>query len=635
MNTFIAQFAAAGGACIVLAASAQTLPTGFVREPVLAVSAPTAIAFTPDGRMLVTTQGGTLLVKPAVSSTAVTALSFNAASTGTDPKICANSERGLLGVAVDPLFASNQYIYLFYTARNGSADCGTGSLYVDGAGNYIPAGQPVNRVSRFTLGNDNIVVPTSELTIVNNMPSFAGNHNAGDVHFGKDGYLYISIGDGGADYAGDSGGAGSNDAARDKHVLTGKILRVTRTGGVPPGNPFTGAGTGVCAVAGATTAGNHCQETFAWGLRNPFRFSMDSNAVGTRFFINDVGQGEREEVDEGKAGADYGWYCREGTRVNSTTGKCNPLPPSMVDPIFEYGHGVNVVPGTAISGCNSITGGAFVPNGVWPGAYDNTYVLADFVCGALFSIALGTAPQPVVAAASTFASGVNSATTLAFGPSGATQALYYASYATGVSRIRYTTTRDITFQSAPGGLRLTVNGVARTTPFTVTAAEGANLTVLARDQNLGSNGLRFSAWSDTLARAHIYAVGASNATLTATFTTGSFVPSIDIDNDGIVDAATDGVLLLRHLFGMRDTTLTNAALGANAERNAAAISSYINALGSALDVDGDGSVKATTDGLLVLRYLLGLRGTALTSGAVNPGTVTPAAVENFLLTLLP
>ena len=545
MNRFLAQLASFSFALIAIAVGAQTLPTGFVRESVLAVSAPTALAFTPDGRLLVTTQGGRLLVKSGAAPE-VSALTFNAASTGADPKICTESERGLLGVAVDPLFASNQFIYLFYTARNGST-CQAGS-YVS-AGNYVTTGRPVNRVSRFTLGNDNLVVPTTELVIVNNMPSPGANHNGGDVHFGKDGFLYVSIGDGGTDYAGDSGSAGSNDAARDKHVLTGKILRVTRSGGVPPGNPFTGVGTGVCAVTGATTAGNHCQETFAWGLRNPFRFSMDSNAVGTRFFINDVGQGAWEEVDEGKAGADYGWNCREGAHVNSTTGKCNPTPANMVDPIFEYPHGGAAVPGTAISGCNSITGGAFVPNGVWPLAFDNKYLLVDFICAGMFSIPVGVVPQPVVTAAETFATGVSSATTLVFGPSGNTQALHYTSYATGVSRIR-------------------------------------------------------------------------------------FVRSLDFDDDGRYDAATDGLLLLRYLVGLRGAPLIEGARGPTARRDAAAIASYVAALGNSLDIDGDGSVKATTDGLLALRYLLDLRGSALTSGASATNKAV-GVIENDLQALRP
>jgi glucose/arabinose dehydrogenase len=550
MNRFIAQISSVALAFTALAATAQTLPVGFVREAVLSVSSPTALAFTPDGRMLVTTQGGTLLVKPPASATATTALTFG--TTGaTGLEVCSNSERGLLGVAVDPLFASNQYIYLFYTARNGST-CQTGT-YVNGSGGYETTGRPVNRVSRFTLGNDNIVLPASESVIVNNMPSPGGNHNAGDVHFGKDGYLYISIGDGGNDYAGDSGGAGANDAARDKHVLTGKILRVTRTGGIPPDNPFTGAGTGTCAATGATTVGNHCQETFAWGLRNPFRFSMDSNAAGTRFFINDVGQGLWEEVDEGKSGADYGWNCREGAHVNSTTGKCSPSasppPTNLVDPIFEYPHGGAVVPGTAVSGCNSITGGAFVPNGVWSAAYDNKYLLVDFVCAGMFAIPVAATPQTVVSAATTFATGVSSATTLKFGPIGNTQALYYTSYATGVSRIRY-------------------------------------------------------------------------------------VRHLDIDNDGSVGAATDALLLMRYLVGLRDAPLIAGARGSGAQRNAAEIAAHIASLGNMLDFDGDGSVKATTDGLLVLRYLLGLRGSTLTNGA--SATTKPSDdIERDLRAILP
>ena len=245
-------------------------------------------------------------------------------------------------------------------------------------------------MSRFVLGGNDLINPATETIIVNNMPSPGGNHNAGDLHFGKDGYLYISIGDGGTDYAGDSGSGGGNDAARDKHVLTGKILRVTSTGGIPPDNPFVGAGTGVCALTGATTAGNHCRETFAWGCAirsasRPIR-TLPAPVLSER-----CRAGVWEEVDELQAGADFGWYCREGAHDNSTSGKCNPRPANMIDPVFEYQHGGTSVPGTTVSGCNSITGGAFVPNGVWPSAYNGTYLLADYICGAMFRIpATGT-----------------------------------------------------------------------------------------------------------------------------------------------------------------------------------------------------------------------------------------------------
>lgn len=83
---------------------------------------------------------------------------------------------------------------------------------------------------------------------------------------------------------------------------------------------------------------------------------MDSNAVGPRFFINEVGQGEREEVNEGMADADCSWQCREGTRVNGSTGKCNPIPPSVVNPILEDPHGGAVLPGVTIASFMAVLG---------------------------------------------------------------------------------------------------------------------------------------------------------------------------------------------------------------------------------------------------------------------------------------
>jgi glucose/arabinose dehydrogenase len=373
------------------------VPAGFSDTKVFDLASPTALAFTPDGRMLVTTQpgslrvwNGTLLPTPALTLS-----------------ICAGSERGLLGVAVDPNFATNRRIYLFYTASS----C-------------------VNRVSRFTFsstpGQENLIDPASEMILVNNMPSPAGNHNAGDLQIGKDGYLYISIGDGGCDYANNSGCGGSNDAARDQHVLTGKILRVTLDGGIPPSNPFQATGM-PCRADGRTTAGNKCQETFAWGLRNPFRIAMDPNAAGTRFFINDVGQNAWEEIDNGQAGADYGWNCREGAHTNNTSGPCNPAPPGMVNPIFEYSHG---------TGCGSITGGAFVPNGLWPG-FDGAYLFSDYVCGKIFKLTQSGATWSAIDFATSL--GPSSAVHLRFGPWGNSQALYYTTYAGDgeVRRISY------------------------------------------------------------------------------------------------------------------------------------------------------------------------------------------------------
>jgi glucose/arabinose dehydrogenase/PKD repeat protein len=405
--SFLALLLVAGRAAV----AQPVIPSGFVDELVASVGGPTALAFTPDGRLLVTLQGGSLrVVTPEGTLLASPALTFSAG------QICTNSERGLLGVAVDPAFAQNGFIYLFYT-RNATGSCATGSH------------GPRNRVSRFVLPPTNVVDPATEVVLVDGIRSYGGNHNAGDLRFGRDGFLYVTTGDGGTDYAGDSGSGGSNDASREEFHLLGKVLRVTRDGGIPPSNPFQGAGTARCNVTGETTPGNRCRETFAWGFRNPFRFALDPNAEGTRFFVNDVGQNAREEIDLLEAGADFGWNCREGTRVNSTSGPCSPTPPGMVDPWLEYAHGT-VLPGTSISGCRSITGGAFVPNGVWPAEYDGTYLFADYVCGAIFRAPATQVPPSAVSA---FVSGLggSSATSLLFGPYASSQALYYTTYAGG------------------------------------------------------------------------------------------------------------------------------------------------------------------------------------------------------------
>jgi glucose/arabinose dehydrogenase len=417
-------------------AEAVTLPAGFADEAVTSVASPTALAFTPDGRMLIATQPGALRVRTAAGSL-LAAPAIDLAS-----KACTNSERGLLGVAVDPAFASNRFVYLYYTF-NASASCATND-----------PSAPVNRVSRFVLGDTNVIDPASETVLVDNMPSPAGNHNAGDVQFGKDGNLYISIGDGGCDYAG-GGCAGDNDASRDQHVLTGKVLRITPSGGIPADNPFQGLGTARCNISGRTNPGMRCQETFAWGLRNPFRLGFDPNAAGTRFYINDVGQSTWEEIDEGTAGADYGWNVREGHCANGSTTSCGAPPAGMTNPVFDYGRA---------DGCGSITGGAFVPAGVWPAAYGATYLFGDYVCGRIFQLVpngSGGFNRLI------FADGLgsSSAVDLQFGPNGTGRALYYTTYAGGgsVRRIVYSgssnraPTADVTASPASGAAPLTVS----------------------------------------------------------------------------------------------------------------------------------------------------------------------------------
>ena len=182
---------------------------------------------------------------------------------------------------------------------------------------------------------------------------------------------------------------------------------------MPSDNPFLGANTARCGLTGRTSPGNWCQETFAWGLRNPFRFNMDPNAADTRFFINDTGQDHWEEIDLGQPGADYGWNVREGHCAVASSVNCDPPPLGMTNPIYDYDHS---------AGCNAITGGAFVPDGLWPSQYDGAYLFQDFICGKVFQLMPDGAGGFT---ASEFATDFGLPIDMAFGPHGSSQALYY------------------------------------------------------------------------------------------------------------------------------------------------------------------------------------------------------------------
>jgi glucose/arabinose dehydrogenase/PKD repeat protein len=377
--------------------SRAQVPSGFADSLVGNVSSPTDIDFTPDGRMLVTSQTGRIYMRIGTAITEIGNLSG---------RLCSDFERGLLGITPDPDYASNRTIFVFYTYDGGRSDCLRNSSL-----------SPWNRVSRFTLNGDNTVNLGSEVVLVDKMPSPNGNHNAGTIAFGPDGYLYIAIGDGGCSLTNSTNCAGANTNARLRNVLTGKILRVNRNGVAPSTNPFYASG-GTCRETGRTTAAN-CRETYAWGLRNPFKFAFDP--IDGRLNINDVGQGVWEEIDRGAAGRDYGWNNCEGNHNRGTTSAgCSS---SQTPPIHEYNHSI---------GCASITGGAFMPESGWPSAYDGRYFFADYTCGRIWTLDTGGTRRD-------FATGLGAVTELEFGPYGSKTALYYTNYGAGqIRRIVYT-----------------------------------------------------------------------------------------------------------------------------------------------------------------------------------------------------
>ena len=307
--------------------------------------------------------------------------------------MCTDAEEGLLGVAVDPQFTTTHHIFLFYTAKT------NGSCALTGAA----ASGAKNRVSRFTL-NGATVVPGSELILLDNMPEWGGNHNGGDVQIANDGTLFVAVGDGGI--------GRPEGVPRDLSLPNGKILRINRDGTIPADNPH---GTTVCKTTwGPPDANKVCGEIYADGLRNPFRLAFDDSAAGVKFRINDVGQNTWEEVNEGIAGAHYGWPCREGP---AATGSLGPCAAPRTDPTLFYDHS---------TGCNVITGGAFVPPATWSG-YDGAYLFVDFGCGRLFVAQSGQTGTE----AAVLATGMQLTTDLDFFPTDGGQALFYVTYRDG------------------------------------------------------------------------------------------------------------------------------------------------------------------------------------------------------------
>src|SRR3977135_3835935 len=241
-----------------LSVGAATFPAGFVESTFASgLSSPTAMEFAPDGRLFVCLQGGNLRVIKNGVLLPTPFLSLTVDSAG---------ERGLLGIAFDPNFASNNFVYVYYT---------------------VPGSVAHNRVSRFTANGD-VAVAGSE-TVVLDLDNLSGasNHNGGAIHFGPDGKLYIAVGE-------NANGSNSQTLAN----LLGKILRINADGTIPTDNPFFNTATG------------KNRAIWALGLRNPFTFAFQPGTG--RLFLNDVGQSTWEEINDGIAGSNYGWPTCEG-----------------------------------------------------------------------------------------------------------------------------------------------------------------------------------------------------------------------------------------------------------------------------------------------------------------------------------
>ena len=247
------------------------------------------------------------------------------------------NEEGLLGLAFHPGFAENKSFFVNYTAAN-------------------PRRTVVSRF-RVRSGDPDQADPASEEVIIT-IPQPYSNHNGGQIQFGPDGFLYIGMGDGG------SGGDPQNNG-QNRQTLLGAMLRIDvdrKASGlnyaIPPGNPYVG-----------NTEGWR-EEIFAYGLRNPWRFSFDP--VTGVFWCADVGQNKIEEIDIIEKGKNYGWKIMEGNSCYGNPG-CDTT--GLTLPIKDYTHALG----------RSITGG-YVYRGAAVPELNGAYIYADFVSGRLWSL---------------------------------------------------------------------------------------------------------------------------------------------------------------------------------------------------------------------------------------------------------
>jgi glucose/arabinose dehydrogenase len=268
-------------------------------------------------------------------------------------RVTSGGERGLLGMAFHPDFAANSRVFLSYT--------GGATL--------------TSFISEFTLDPVTGNLDASSESIILSVPQEAVTHNGGNIAFGPDGYLYIGFGDG--------GGAGDpNERAQDTTYILGSMVRLDVDSAspyaIPPDNPFSQF---TNCVDGRGTMS--CPEIYAWGLRNPWRWSFDSQTG--ELWLGDVGQGQWEEINRIELGMNYGWDEREGAHCFEPSSGCST---NNVDPITEYDHGLG----------SSVTGG-YVYRGAAIPALRGYYVFGDFGSGRIWAVPSnsmqGTVPEEI------------------------------------------------------------------------------------------------------------------------------------------------------------------------------------------------------------------------------------------------
>jgi len=406
-------------------AVASTLPTGFRDSVVLSgMTNPTVLQFAADGRIFVGQKNGVIKVFQSLTDTSpVTVADLSA-------NVDDYWDRGLLGLALAPNFPTNPYVYVLYAYD--AAIGGTAPRWMDAC--PTPPGPTTDgclvsaRLSRLQISGN--VMTGSEQVLINDWCQQYPSHSIGTLLFGRDGYLYVSGGDGasfnnvdygqyGANYAGDQANpcgdppgavgtalsppAAEGGALRSQSVrrtdgpatLDGAILRIDPASGAGvPGNPFF------------SSPNANARRIVAYGVRNPFRLTQ---RPGTdELWIGDVGWNTWEEINRVVAPAsatasNFGWPCYEGASPQggyqgAGLSQCSSLystPGSVIAPYYTYNHSACVVTYTGCrTGGSSITGIAFYPGGSYPAQYNGALFFADHTRNEIWAMLPGTNGLP-------------------------------------------------------------------------------------------------------------------------------------------------------------------------------------------------------------------------------------------------
>jgi glucose/arabinose dehydrogenase len=392
-------------------ASAQVFPPDFTEDVVTALELPVDFAFLPDGRTLLVEKPGIVRVYKNGALVSTPVIDLRA-------KVNNYWDRGMLGIAADPSFATNGYVYLYY-------------VYEHDATNF--SGPKTVRLTRITMVGDT-AAPSSEVVILGALagdscggfpvgadciPADSPSHNGGQIRFAADGTLFLSTGDGASFNVVDP------LALRAQQIdsLAGKLLHITRTGQGVATNPFW---------SGSATANR--SKVWSYGFRNPFRFGLRPTN-GTPY-VGDVGWSTTEEVNVATAGTNFGWPCYEGSVRQAgyePLAECQALyakgATAVRSPLYEYQHD---------GASASITGGVFYNATAYPSAYQDAYFFGDSSLGFLRYLRVD-ANDSLVGTVGEFATGVAGPVAIELGSDGS---LYYAAVNGGeLRRIRYRPTQ--------------------------------------------------------------------------------------------------------------------------------------------------------------------------------------------------